>query len=172
MTLGLIASEGPVTGYQVMRQFQSSSSSYFSGSAGAIYPLLKRLDKMGLIEDSGEKLNSKTKARYRITPLGQEKLCDWVRAPIPVEDVSYAVDFLRSRVFFMKSLTPEEIGEFVKDARGKLKVQVRLHKAKASESNAAGDAVVAMGYQSLVMVDEARLKWLDMVEKRLVKGQS
>ncbi len=161
-----------MTGYQVMRQFQASSSSYFSGSAGAIYPLLKRLDKMGLIEDSGEKLNSKTKARYQITPLGEEKLRDWVRAPIPVEDVSYAVDFLRSRVFNMKMLTTDEIHEFVKDARAKLRVQVRLHKAKVSEYTAAGEPVVAMGYQSLVMVDEARLKWLDLVEKKLVKGQS
>ncbi|HZE88705.1 MAG TPA: PadR family transcriptional regulator, partial [Verrucomicrobiae bacterium] len=48
-TLGVVWSEQPCTPYAIRRVFQTSPSPFWSGSAGAIYPLVERLETRGLV---------------------------------------------------------------------------------------------------------------------------
>ena len=47
--LGVIWQEGPCTAYTIRKQFVASPSPQWSGSAGAIYPLVRRLEKKRLL---------------------------------------------------------------------------------------------------------------------------
>ena len=60
--LGVIWQQGPCTAYAIRREFQTSDSPRWSGSAGATYPLLRRLEKLELIK-STENRRGKRKQR-------------------------------------------------------------------------------------------------------------
>ena len=47
--LGVVWRDGPCTPYQVRKQFLDSPTPSWSGSAGTIYPLMRRLEDMGLV---------------------------------------------------------------------------------------------------------------------------
>ena len=48
--MGLVWQFGPVSPYEIRRHMQESPSTQWSASAGAIYPLLTRLHKEGLLK--------------------------------------------------------------------------------------------------------------------------
>ncbi len=47
VVLGLVWSDGPCTAYAVRRTVQASLSAQWSGSAGAVYPAVARLEQRG-----------------------------------------------------------------------------------------------------------------------------
>ena len=49
IVLGVIAGCGPCTAYRIHQTFLESPSLFFSGSAGAIYPVVKRMKSRGLV---------------------------------------------------------------------------------------------------------------------------
>ena len=47
--LGVVVRDGPCTSYVVKEMFRGSPSEFWSGSAGSIYPLMRRLEERGLV---------------------------------------------------------------------------------------------------------------------------
>ena len=92
--LAVIAQGEGCTAYHVKRAFEISPSEYWSGSAGAVYPLVKRLESRGLIERGAQR--SRGARTLRITSAGCAALRSWF------SDVERAVspgfDPLRTRL--------------------------------------------------------------------------
>lgn len=166
IALGVVAERQPCSGYTVMKDFQSSSSTYFSGSAGAIYPLMRRLEEDGLTKVERSKAGSRTRRVYTITEKGRQALEAWLSSPIPDDEVAFLVDLLRTRVLFFERLSKQQRRKFVKDCREQLRARIARNSKKVVD----GDGLTAyerVTLQSVLMIDETRLKWLDVVEKEL-----
>ncbi len=166
IALGVVAERQPCSGYTVMKDFQSSSSTYFSGSAGAIYPLMRRLEEDGLTKVERTKAGSRTRRTYTITEKGRVALEAWLASPIPDDEVAFLVDLLRTRVLFFERLTKQQRRKFVKDCREQLRQRIAVTQGKIAKTEGLTQFEVVT-LKSVLMVDEARIKWLDVVEKEL-----
>jgi len=71
--LGVVRLEPNCTAYRVRQVFLASRSTEWSGSAGAVYPAVNRLQVEGLIGETPEQDGRGTKT-YRLTPAGRKQL--------------------------------------------------------------------------------------------------
>ena len=166
ITLGVVAEFEPCSGYAVMKSFQVSTSTYFSGSAGSIYPLLRRLEALGLIKAERSKAGTRVRRTYSVTEKGRRRLHAWLAEPVPDDDVAFTVDLLRVRVLFFKTLSKIQRRTFVKDARAALHRRIKFMNDKIANPGE-GSQYDVVCFKNVVMTDEARLRWLDAVEAEM-----
>jgi DNA-binding PadR family transcriptional regulator len=98
--LGLVGQQ-PQSGYDLRKIFETTAMGSYSGSPGAIYPALKRLEAQGFIE--GDVDNTKAlrpRKIFRLTESGRAVLFEWLSATIEPEDVQRRVDELMLRFAF------------------------------------------------------------------------
>ena len=70
-----LLSEGPMYGYQIVKEIERRSSGYFSFKEGTLYPALHRLEKLGLLSGGWEETsNNQLRRNYHITGEGRETL--------------------------------------------------------------------------------------------------
>ncbi len=85
--LGLIGMS-PMTGYDVHKVFVTTPLAHFSSSPGAIYPALRRLAHIGLLE---ARLDTAREARprrvYSLTASGENALEAWLHQPVTREEL-------------------------------------------------------------------------------------
>ena len=117
--LGLLWSDGPLTAYVIRSRFLKSRSSHFSGSAGAIYPLVGRIAAAGLVTLEATSRGKRASKLYRINGAGRRALRAWLT---PVEDWMAAVEFdpIRSRVHFLGALPAAQRTRFFREAAKQL----------------------------------------------------
>ncbi|GEM_PF-454855 len=78
IVIGLISFR-PQSGYGIMSFFADDSYGW-TASPGTIYPILKRLEKQGIIEGDMELENeSRPRKLYRLSPIGERLLDAWLR---------------------------------------------------------------------------------------------
>ena len=118
--LGLVWQNGPCSPYEVRRRMADSPSTQWSGSAGAIYPLMRKLERLGLLQGRAERTGNRRRREYGLTGRGRGALRDWIGPPLPKEAVSVGYDPLRSRARFLWALTPERRRRWLRDAEAAL----------------------------------------------------
>lgn len=158
--LGLVWANGPCTPYFIRRIFQVSPSPFWSGSAGAIYPLFERLERHGLVHSLERTIGKRRSRHYSLSPLGKKALLAWLR---PHSDWIYAVppDPLRTRMDFLHALPPTEKAAFLADAKEKLQSQMGLVKEDCAQKRKDGQSyLVARGAEKIL---KARLEWINEV---------
>ena len=100
---------------------------FYSPSKGAIYPALKRMEKMGLVQ--GRVDNSKPlrpRKLYELTEAGVEELRSWLRSPIEPEVLQRGGHELELRLAFMDGLlSRREIVDFLSEWRATAQTYVR-----------------------------------------------
>jgi DNA-binding PadR family transcriptional regulator len=106
--LGIVWSQGPCTAYAARRVFLDSPSPYWSGSAGAVYPLLVRLEDRGLVRARAHSLGLRASRRFGITPPGRRMLERWLGPPLPDWILGIPMDPLRTRMGFLGALPAQE----------------------------------------------------------------
>nr|PZN92034.1 MAG: hypothetical protein DIU52_01100 [bacterium] len=99
--IGLIR-QMPRSGYELRKVFAETAMAGYSGSPGAIYPALRRLEADGLIEGS-EQPDSRRRPRreYHLTPAGEAVLQEWLARPVTRDDVALRLDELMLRFAFL-----------------------------------------------------------------------
>ena len=106
---GAILSEihhrGQKTAFQVRRAFAASFSLEWKGSAGAVYPAVKRLEQRGLIQASMAKGGRATRTLL-LTKMGIDELMAW--ACDPERAASVGIDPFRLRSGIWNELKPGE----------------------------------------------------------------
>src|SRR5215510_939473 len=110
--LGHLWKHGPSTAYSIRKEMLDSPSSHWSGSAGAIYPLLERLERRGLVVSRQAARGDRRVCSYGQTSLGSRHFLRWLGPPLEREVVSIAVDPLRTRIHFLGALTPRRRAAF------------------------------------------------------------
>ena len=85
--LGLVGIS-PMTGYDVHKVFVTTPLAHFSSSPGAIYPALRRLARIGLLEDRLDRAKEARPRRvYSLTTSGENALEAWLRQPVTREEL-------------------------------------------------------------------------------------
>ncbi|MBS1707281.1 MAG: helix-turn-helix transcriptional regulator [Armatimonadetes bacterium] len=162
-TLGIILKRGPCLGYVVLQNFAHSQTSAYRSGAGTVYPLLKRLTASGhlLLEEN----------HYTLTDLGRNALRKWLASPTEGHGVGTLLDEVRSRVYFMRLLTPPEAvacAEGCLDKLRKLEVDCRR---KVEDYAADGDPFSELAMLGALRETEARIKWMEEMVDRFRSGQ-
>ncbi len=129
--LGHLGKHGACTAYAVRRAFLVSLSSHWSGSAGAVYPALARLEKRGLVKSLSAARGAREAWKYELTRAGRADLRRWIEPPFLEHLVSVPPDPLRTRLHFLALLTPTERRAFFVTALDGLR---RHHEALEQES--------------------------------------
>ncbi len=169
--LGIIRQLQPCTAYQVRRELQISQSSFWSGSAGSVYPLLRRLTDRGSVTAAHEAWGERSKQLYRLTRAGERELKRWTTT-LPAWAGAVTVDPIRTRVFFFDLLTPRQRMAFLDSAREKTKESLALARKAVVELRHAGDRFSAHGYAGVVAELESRLKWITGLRRALGASRS
>ena len=106
--LGLIQ-RTPLSGYALMRTFQTTPMGQYSGSPGAVYPALRKLETAKLIRGQIQERSSLRPRRvYRLTPRGRTALRRWLEPEVAPEDVERREPELMLRFALMEGVVPEE----------------------------------------------------------------
>ncbi len=78
----------PMTGYDVHKVFASTPLAHFSSSPGAIYPALRRLARLGLLEARLDRIKEARPRRvFSLTAAGERALELWLRQPVTREEL-------------------------------------------------------------------------------------
>lgn len=73
----------PCSGYDIKKFCDKGISQFWNENFGHIYPVLKQLEKEGLITKEAMKAEGKPPRNvYSITPKGREELTDWLMRPV------------------------------------------------------------------------------------------
>jgi len=159
--LGLVHKGAPCTTYWIRRQFQASKSSFFSGSAGGVYPAVRRLERRRLVVAAERQEGRKRSREYRLTQEGLEALRRWLSPPLPPEDVAFTMDPLRTRVFALDALPPPERRRFVAAALKQARRFAAEVEAETEEKRLSGDRFDHLGSLGVTYEARARVRWLE-----------
>jgi DNA-binding PadR family transcriptional regulator len=162
--LGFIWKHGPTTAYAVRKEMLDSPSSHWSGSAGAIYPLLERLQKQRLVSAKAGARGERSHTSYQLTEAGNKALLAWLAPSLEADIISVAPDPLRTRMYFLRALPPAQRRTFLERARAKL-----VEYMKAIEDAPAHDEFDQIANRGAIHATHARIAWLDEVRRSFAR---
>jgi len=168
--LGVIHRLGPVTPYRIRKEFLDSPSTIFSGSAGAIYPLLARLETKRLVASASQATGRRPSRAYRLTPSGKRSLIDWLNSPMGRDEAS-DYDPIRVRLHFLSALTASKQRAFLDSAERSLTEQKQTIERHCKVHRESGDLIDYHAARGGLHSVRARIKWIReirnaMFEKR------
>lgn len=148
--IGLVHSQ-PLSGYGIRKKFELTALGNYGSSPGAIYPALKRLEKLGLVENIIFKEDGKNK--FQCTGLGVSALREWVTKPLEQKDVAHKAEELFLKFSFMDTLVEkEQINVFLKSFRDLSKAYLEelqeYHKNEYSNLSLHGRLALEYGIES------------------------
>jgi DNA-binding PadR family transcriptional regulator len=150
--LAEIASRGWATSYAVAQSFGRSPSEFWSGSAGAVYPLVKRLAARGLLEANPAAAGKRQRLDYHVTPQGRVALEHWLLDAGRAAGMGF--DPLRTRLVHLHLVTPAKRKTFLKEVR-------TLSEEFAQQQGFVGLPVPQKIHESWI---KARTTWLAMLD--------
>jgi DNA-binding PadR family transcriptional regulator len=161
--LGAVWKNGPCTAYSIRQHFLRSPSPRWSGSAGAIYPLIRRLEDQELVCSTANARGKRKQLDYKITRRGRTVLQRWLRQPTPDPATELIHDPLRTRIFFLDILTTRQAKNLVENALEAIRhrlssLQRDCHNNPIDENPSAYFAA-----RNAVLITEARINWLKEV---------
>ncbi len=159
--LGLIWQLGAASPYDIRRQMQQSPSTQWSASAGAIYPLVRRLQRAGLLVSEAKREGRRRRREYRVTSKGLGVLRGWIGPPLGEDVVTVAHDPLRSRARFLEALTDAERRLWFSAARAALDEVERRVNAWAESATGAPPRAARVMNKSGELDVRSRREWLD-----------
>jgi DNA-binding PadR family transcriptional regulator len=166
--LGVVWARQPCTPYRVRREFLDSPSPYWSGSAGAIYPLMARLETAGLLQSVAHATGERGSRLYRLSTVGRRALERWVGPPLPRVVTGVPPDPLRMRIASMGVLPLARQRALLKE----IEARVREHLAVSIRDYKSGRSVgglfdwMALG---AIAMQRTRLAWIRSLEAKLAR---
>lgn len=155
---GAILSEiyhrGQKTAFQVRRAFATSLSLEWKGSAGAIYPAVRRLQQRGLIHVSAAQGGRATR-QLSISKEGKDALLVWSCDPTPA--CSIGIDPFRLRSGIWTRLSPTQRRKLFSGLRKEINANILLLEKYLAEVDPIEYVRVELG----IAVQHARLEMLD-----------
>ena len=102
LILGLLL-QGPLSGYELRKQFTAGISLFYAASLGSIQRALGQLEAQGWVARRESLVSGRRRHDYSITASGREAWRDWMLAPIAGSDAEQTA---LAKVYLLGSLTP------------------------------------------------------------------
>jgi PadR family transcriptional regulator AphA len=155
--IGLLAREGPQTGYQLTKAFDRSVNFVWNALPGQIYPELSRLVEAGHIRQSGS--GPRGAKRYEATPEGIAELCRWIVEDEPNRTIRN--DTLL-RVFFAYLVDPAEAESFLQREADTYRRYLAVLEGFAAEpAKTRSERASRLTVDAGIRVMKARLEWAE-----------
>lgn len=166
VVLALVWRAGPSTPYAIRRHFLASPTPGWSGSAGAIYPLVRRLEERGLLRSARLAADGRGTRRYALTPGGLRALEQWLEPPRGPA-LALGTDPLRTRLFFLGALGPARRARFLAAVERGLQAEVTRLRAALDVARREQGELGALAGQGALVLARARLGWWRTVRRSL-----
>ncbi len=166
--LGLIDESGPATPYAIRRDFLDSPTPQWSGSAGTIYPLVTRLQRLGLVRSTVHRTGKRSGRHFSLTAAGRRAFRRWLTVPLPDMVAGIPPDPLRSRIRFLGSLPKRRRHAFVAEALRALNRQARVLEDDWARQHELGPFHGLMSRGALLTM-QARVAFLEEAAKALAR---
>jgi DNA-binding PadR family transcriptional regulator len=152
---------GFTNGYAIRKQILRSRGSRWSGSTGAIYPALRRLEAARYLEriaSAGDERRLRTS--YKVTPKGKTALRRWLTDPIPEHEIGLISDPLRSRCFLLFMLTPAVRAKTVAQWIQANESYLSYFSKRAADVSTTSNVYAGLGFHNVVELLKGRRRWL------------
>jgi len=149
------------------KRARESRSPHLSTSAGAIYPLVERLEARGLIAGEAVTQGRRAGTAYRVTRTGLARLRAWIAGPARAVASGALVDPIRSRLMMLGALPAGQRREVVARLIRALEDDIEGVMARRAEFESLDDPYALDAWRGDLLVQRARLKWLKEVETRI-----
>lgn len=101
---------GPMSGYELQKQFAQSVGHVWYAPDSQIYPELHRMEKAGLIEAEEQPRGERAKRRlYHVTEAGDAAFLLWMRSPLDYQRVK---DPAHLRSAYLEAVSPSDARAF------------------------------------------------------------
>ncbi|SDG56630.1 PadR family transcriptional regulator [Microbacterium pygmaeum] len=102
---------GPLSGYDLQKQFSLSVGHVWHAPDSQIYPELRKMETEGLIEGEEQTRGQRgTRRVYHVTDAGQSAYAEWMRSPLDYQRVR---DPAHLRAAYLENTTPEAARAFL-----------------------------------------------------------
>jgi DNA-binding PadR family transcriptional regulator len=166
--LGLVWSGGPCTAYAIRKELLLSASPHWSGSAGAIYPLMGRLARQGLIRSRPHATGRRPSRMYEVTAAGLEALRAWIGPPLSPTVVGIPPDPLRTRLYFLEALPPRCRRQLLSEAERKVRAELARSQKQAHRTRDE-NLMTFLADRGAVLSMAARLEWIREIRVRGIR---
>ena len=155
--IGLLAREGPQTGYQLTKAFDRSVNFVWHAVHGQIYPELARLVHAGYIRQTGT--GPRGAKRYEATEAGIDELRRWITEVEPGRGTRNEVLL---RTFFMYLVEPAEAEAFFRREAEHYRLELGALEAFAAEEvETPSQRASALTVDAGIRVLKARIEWAE-----------
>jgi DNA-binding PadR family transcriptional regulator len=165
--LGLFWELGPCTAYAIRKEFLTSPTPYWSGSAGAIYPLIERLERRRLIRAAKGAEGRRRSKHYSLTTAGREALSRWLGPPLTDATLGIPPDPLRTRMRFLGALPHQLEMSLLTEAEVRLREHLTRVEEECERYRRAGESHACLMARGAVRMLRARLEWVREVIEEL-----
>jgi DNA-binding PadR family transcriptional regulator len=163
--IALVQRKGPMSAYQIAKDYEASPIFTFNTAKGKLYPLIERLVARGLISSSEVPDDRRGTKLYSCTDAGRDALRSWVSSFR--EEHELPPDPLRRKLQALELLGREEQLAWVKEARARL--SQRLQAVEDFNAKAEGP-FGRLAQDNAREALRGRLHWLDGVETSIRNG--
>jgi PadR family transcriptional regulator, regulatory protein AphA len=162
--LGLICLS-PSSGYDLKRMFASTPMGVYQPSSGTLYPALRRLEQIGVVQAQTPTGQNGSSARHRRvyepTPAGRAAHATWLREPIDAATAARDLGLHLMRFVMMEhAFSPEEVVAFLlslADALTEFIAGLELYAASADP----GTRHPRLALEHGLSVHRASLEWAE-----------
>jgi len=103
---------GPLSGYDLQKQFSQSVGHVWHAPDSQIYPELRKMEAAGLIEGEEQARGQRgTRRMYTVTPAGDADYLAWMQTPLDYQRVR---DPAHLRAAYLENTTPEAARDFLR----------------------------------------------------------
>ena len=110
--LFLLVRAGECTPYRIRQRLAESPTARFSGSTGAVYPLIRRLQEKGLVTSRRDSRGRRAHRVCSATPAGKKELKSWILNPAGA-DFDVPFDPILTRVNMLVTVSPRDARSFL-----------------------------------------------------------
>jgi DNA-binding PadR family transcriptional regulator len=165
---GLLAllERGPMYGYQLRSEFESSTGSTWPLNVGQVYTTLTRLERDGLVRTEGEP-DAEGRQVYAVTAAGRAEVASWFNTPVTVKERPR--DELAIKLAMAVTTPGVDVPQVVQTQRSAtLRALQELTRLKTHADEDA-DAAWLLVLESMIFSAEAEVRWLDHCETKVAR---
>jgi DNA-binding PadR family transcriptional regulator len=158
--LGLLQQK-PSSGYDLRKNFLSTSMKTYSDSPGAIYPALRRLQREQLIRGTIEETSALRRRQiFHLTPKGVDALQRWITRPVTREELVGGKDQIMLRFAFSEpAVGPIASLELLKSLQAALLPHIQNLRKELQASQSTMPTSGRLAFEGGIRGTECLLQW-------------